>query len=165
MFNDLAVLHHETQELLSRVLRSGFLVSLWSLFESSIQELVEYVRVERKLALGLDGQRSFLDQTNRFFRTTVNIHPFPNKEERKQLDTLRRFRNALAHHDGNIAKVPKELIADEGLVRSFCLTGDSHEFAVPSARYVRASVELIGRVSQSLAGKVLALMPSQNDAA
>lgn len=55
--------------------------------------------------------------------------------------------------------------AISGFVYGFCLTGHCHEFAVPSAEYVRLSLDLLARVSQSLADTVFALSPLENGAA
>jgi len=164
--NELAVLYQETEQLLSRIFRSGFLVSLWSLFESSIKDLGEYVQLNRNLEFEFKVRRGtdLLTAADGFFHKALNIVPFPNQDDRIQLDLLRRFRNGLAHADGSFADVPKEL-AQSGFVHGFCLIGDSHEFAVPSAEYVRSSLELLGRVSQSLADTVFALTPLENGAA
>lgn len=166
MFQELSVLHKDTEELLAKVFRGGFMISVWSLFESSIKELSEYVQMERRLPFGLQDLRAndFLAQTDKFFRATLNIVPFPNREERKQLDLLKSFRNALVHHDGSIASVPKELMTATDLVHCFD-DYHGHEFAVPSAKYARESLELIAGVTESLADRVLTLLDPQGGAA
>lgn len=156
--NHLAVLHHESEQLLSRIFRCGFVVSLWSLFESSIKDLGAYVQTEQNLAFEFKVRRGtdLITAADGFFRTALNVVPFPNEDVRRQLDLLRRFRNGLAHGDGSFAGVPREL-AQNGFVHGFCLIGHASEFAVPSAAYVRSSLELLGSVSQSLADTVFAL--------
>ena len=164
--NHLAILYHETEQLLSRTFRSGFVVSLWSLFESSIKDLGKFVQESQNLTFEFKVRRGtdLLTEAERFFRTALNVVPFSNEDDRKQLDLLRQFRNSLAHRDGSFADVPKEL-AQSGFVHGFTLIGHSHEFSVPSAAYVRSSLELLGRVSQSLADAVFALSPLENGAA
>lgn len=158
--NHLAVLHQETEQLLSRVFRNGFLISLWSLFESSIKDLGQYVRSKRNLEFEFKVRRGthLLTTAEDFFHKALNIVPFPNNDDRMQLDLLRRFRNSLAHADGSFADVPEEL-ARSGFVHGFCLIGHSHEFAVPSAEYLRSSLDLLRRVSQSLADTVFERTP------
>ncbi|WP_152682706.1 hypothetical protein [Caenimonas sp. SL110] len=164
--NHLAIVHHESQQLLSRIFRCGFVVSLWSLFESSIKDLGAYVHTQKNLAFEFKVRRGtdILTASDEFFRSALNVVPFPNEHDRKQLDVLRRFRNGLAHGDGSFADVPGEL-AENGSVHGFCLIGHSHEFAVPSAAYVRSSLELLGSVSQSLADTVFASAKRANGAA
>lgn len=164
--NELAVLHHETEQLLSRLLRSGLLISMWSLFESGIRNLAQHVGEKQKLDFEFKVPRGkdLLTAADEFFQRTVNIAPFPNLEDRRRLDLLRRLRNGFSHADGSFSDVPKELVHN-GYVHGFCLIGDSHEFAVPSAEYVRSSLELLRRVSQSLADNVFGRTSSENGAA
>lgn len=164
--NELAVIHHETEQLLSRMLRSGFLVSMWSLFESSIKDLGQYVQAKRSLEFEFKIRRgkNLLTAADEFFRAALNTDPFLTQDDRRRLDLLRRFRNSFAHADGSFDDVPNELV-QSGFVHGFCLIGDSHEFAVPSAEYVRSSLELLQRVSQSLADNVFERTPCDKGAA
>ena len=151
------VLRKNTEELFPRVFRGGFLVSLWALFESGIKDLGEYTRLELKLPFGLQDLRAgdFLNQTEKYFGGTLQIIPFPDKAIRKKIEILKDFRNAVAHHDGNLAEIPKALL--QSPANSLQKFSDlHHEFAMPVAEYNSESLDLLANVSANLANAIYA---------
>ena len=163
---ELHVLHTTTKELFPRIFRGGFLVSLWALFESGIKDLGEYTRRQLKLPFGLQELRAgdFLDQSEKYFRGTLDIQAFPDKSIRKQIELLKGFRNAIAHHDGNLDEVPNALLQEpSGVLQKF--SDLHHEFAMPTAEYNSKSLELLACTSSALANAIYAkLHPKDGDA-
>lgn len=160
-------------DLFPKVFRGGFVVSLWSVFEACVKDLAEYTRRERNLPFGLQDLRAgdFLAQTEKFFKGTLGLNAFPDRAMRKSLEELRGFRNALAHHDGNTAEVPRSLLAKGSKsAKSFKvqLYRDlHHEYAVPSATYSREALSLISACLEQLAEHVYAKLhpePAKDDA-
>jgi len=155
----------ETGELFAKVFRVGLLLSSWAVFESCIKDLGEYVRRHRDMPSGRQDLRAgdILTQSEKFFQGTLEIDPFPNKDDRKQLQLLKGLRNALVHHDGNLSEVPAELVNAGGLVMK--VVGYHNEYVIPSAQYNRSSLELTARVSELLATNVYRVLhPESGDA-
>ena len=100
-------------DLLPKISRGGFVVSLWSVFEACVKDLAEYTKNERNLPFGLQDLRAgdFLEQTDKFFDRVLGLAALPDKSIRKSLEELKGFRNALAHHGGNTKEIPKSLLA------------------------------------------------------
>ena len=162
-------LRKTADEVFPRVFRGGFLVSLWSLFESGVKDLGEYTRSKLLLPFGLQELRAgdFLDQMEKYFRKTLEITVFDDKETRKQIELIKSFRNALAHHDGNLSEIPKALLnartMDAPCVQLF--SDLHHEFGIPTAEYNASSLNVLSAVSSSLAKKVYAkLHPTNSEA-
>lgn len=152
---ELYIMRTTTEELFPQVFRGGFLVSVWAVFESGVKDLAEYTRVQLGHPFGLQDLRAsgFLEQAERFFKTTLNIAPFPAKQDRKQLELLKGFRNTIAHHNGSFDQLPKELrTAEPAPFQKF--SDLHHTFAVPSAEYNRASIDVAENVCRELAESV-----------
>ncbi|MDI1258996.1 hypothetical protein [Aquabacterium sp.] len=152
---EILILQKNTEELFPRVFRGGFLVSLWAVFESGIKDLAEYTRNQRNLPFGLQDLRGgdFLEQSERFFRATLQIEPFPEKGIRKRIEYLKGFRNAIAHHDGNILEMPKYFTQNgRHFYQEF--SDFHHTFAVPTFEYNAECIKITSQVSSKLAEAV-----------
>lgn len=149
-------------ELLPKVFRGGFVISLWSVFEACVKDMAEYTRRERRIPFGLQDLRAgdFLEQTEKFFLGAIELKAFPDKQVRKKIDELRGFRNALAHHDGSTDKLPKSLQArNPDQYKDFGLRvyrDLHHEYAVPTDEYVLRNLSVIHDYLEWLAKQVYA---------
>ena len=163
---EMYVLDTTTKELFPRVFRGGFLVSLWALYESGTKDLAEYTRRELKLPFGLQDLRAgdFLGQTEKYFRSTLQLEPYPDKAVRRRIEMVRDFRNTIAHHDGNLLEMPKSLL--QAPTNSFHKYSDLHrEFAMPTAEYNSESLDLLAKISAVLANSIYTkLHPKSSDA-
>lgn len=155
---DLAVLYMEAKETFAKVFRGGFLISTWAVFESCIKDVGEHVRLKRDLPFGLQDLRAgdFLNQSEKFFRSTLDIAFIPDKGDRKQLELLRNLRNLLAHHDGSIGEAPAELLRATGVVTR--VTDYHHDYVTPTSQYNQQSLELVARIAESLADSVYSIL-------
>lgn len=97
--------------LLPRVVRGGFVLTLWSTFEVAALDLAQYAYRESGKALDADPFRagSFLNNLDSVFTKGLGVPAFPDSTIRQRLDELRLFRHALIHHGGKIDKLPPTL--------------------------------------------------------
>lgn len=136
-------------QLLPKVLLGGFVIMLWSAFESCVKDLAEYTRKEKQGVFGLEEIRGgdFLDQMEKFFKRMSGITVFPKRETRKQLEEIKSFRNALVHSDGNTKHLPKSLKAKnaaEYIKHNLLLYSDlHHQYVVPNVEFARCRLTLI----------------------
>jgi len=142
-------------------------------FEACVKDLAEYTRRERNSPFGLQDLRAgdFLEQTHKFFKGALGLNVFPDKSVRKSLDELKGFRNALAHHDGDTAQVPRSLLPrgtkNVPSLRVRVYADRHHEYAVPKEVYLRESLSLVATYLEQLAEQVYAKLhpePAQDDA-
>lgn len=159
-------LKNTVDELFPKVLRGGFIVSLWSVFEACVKDLAEYTRREKKLPFGLQELRAenFLNQMDLFFSRTLNLTVFPDKDLRTRLNEIMNFRHALAHHDGSVDKLPNTLYCkseseykNKGL---YVYKDLHHSYAVPSAEYAKESLDSVKKFLEHFSDQVyVALHP------
>ena len=160
-------------ELFPKVFRGGFVVSLWSVFEACVKDLAEYTRLERKLPFGLQELRAgdFLEQMELFFSRVLNLVAFPDKVARSKLVEVKGLRNALAHHDGSTAELPKSLRSKtdaEYLKKGLSVYSDlHHHYVIPSAEYTEQSFQVVRTYLEQFAQQVYAVVhpePLEDDA-
>ncbi len=151
-------------ELFPKIFRGGYVISLWSVFESSVKNIAEYTRKEKSLPFGLHELRAgdFLEQADVFFDRVLSLKAFPDKPVRTRLAELKGLRNALAHHDGSVSELPKSLRGKnntEYLRKGLQVFKDlHHEHAVPTSDYVDTSVALIQEYLEQLTESVYAAL-------
>lgn len=147
-------------ELFPKVLRGGFIVSLWSVFEACVKDLAEYTRREKKLPFGFQDLRAgdFLEQMDLFFSRTLSLIVFPDKDLRARLKEIKGFRNALAHHDGSVGELPKSLYCkSESDYKSkglYVYKDLHHSYAVPSAEYAKESLDSVKKFLEHFSHQV-----------
>lgn len=102
---------HLTEELFPRLLRGSYLVALWAAYESKVTDMADYAKSEYKQPFGLDELRGgdFLAQAEKFYDRVLGLSLFSNREDRKRIEILKGIRNAIAHDNGHINGLPKEL--------------------------------------------------------
>ena len=88
----------------SRILRGPFLIGLYSTLETTVTRTARLVGEREGLGKSLDDYKkgSFLQRARKHFKDDL---PFPlpiTAEQYKQLNNLRRLRNAFAHYNARI---------------------------------------------------------------
>lgn len=150
------------EELFPKVLRGGFVISLWSVFEACIKNLAEYVRRERELPFGLQELRAgdFLEQTEKYFSRVLRLKVFPDKKVRKKLEELKGLRNSLVHHDGATEELPKSLQCKTDVEyrgKGLLVYRDlHHQYAVPTAEYAEEALRTVHCFMEQFAEAVYA---------
>ena len=154
-------LNHTVNVLLPRVVRGGFILTLWSTFEVTALDLAQYAYLERGLRLDSDpfkNKGSFIESLDRVFTKGLSVPAFPDNEIRQSLDELRLFRNALIHHAGKIEKLPMTLqraTVDEYAAIGLHLYSDMrHKYVVPKAEFTCRSFDLVKEYFRDLSNRV-----------
>jgi hypothetical protein len=137
--------YHFAEVALPRLLRGPFLISLWSLAESTINDVAK--RLEKKLgkALGFKDIRGKdnLDQARKYFESVLQFPLCSDATTFNALDRLRILRNAFAHANGQITLVK----SDQVLLKDWALSEKSiaidGEYLVPSAQYSKDIYTLV----------------------
>jgi hypothetical protein len=155
-------------EILPKVFRGGFVISMWSVFEACVKDMAEYTRRQRKIPFGLQDLRAgdFLGQTEKFFEGALGLKAFPDKSMRRKIEELRGLRNALAHHDGSTNELPKSLRGRDAThyeVLGLQVYRDlHHEYAIPNAEYARQALAAVHAYLECLATRVYANLHPEN---
>jgi hypothetical protein len=135
--------------LLPRVVRGGFILTMWSAFEVAAHDLALYAYRERAMALDDDPFRngSLLKNLDKVFTQGLGVPAFPDPIVRERIDELRGLRNALIHHSGKVTKLPSSLqrhTQDEYTAIGLYLYEDiRHQYVVPKADFVRKGLDLL----------------------
>lgn len=142
------------------VLRSNTILAAWSLYESTILEIADYVR--RTLSLQeLTLDRGFDRSTRRYYRSVLGFEREPDAAVLRELQFLNRLRNAMMHGGGRKAAIPEakwnELLSDAAARTDFDMeTGvivPHRGLAESMARLVATSLDsLVPRMRARLAG-------------
>jgi hypothetical protein len=155
-------LQRTVDELFPKVFRGGFIIYLWTVFESCINDLADYVRRERNVPFGLQELRApdFLKQMDLFFSRVLQLPAFPDQMIRAKLAELKDLRSALVHHDGDVDQIPRSLRGKtpaEYERKGLLLYRDlHHEYGVPTAEFARRSLDTVRTYLETFAGDVYA---------
>jgi hypothetical protein len=93
-----------------RFYRGPFLVALWGVFESGIEEVGRYIADKKHTPLRLSDiqGRSPKERCEKYFTHILNFDLGIDGDKWKQLEELRTIRNALAHCNGRISLLKKD---------------------------------------------------------
>jgi hypothetical protein len=87
------------EQILPRVFRGGFVLTLWSVFEVVSKRMAHCVADQLKVVITESEWkrkgRTFLDALESVYSRKLGIQVFPDPNERTRLDQLRGLRNAL----------------------------------------------------------------------
>jgi hypothetical protein len=146
-----------TDEVLPRFFRGPFLISLWAVFESGMNEIGEYLGSRRATVLrprDIRG-RDPKDTWAKYFDHVVKYPLGIDDTTWQRLDELREVRNAMAHANGRV-----ELLAEplRRKIEEWCAEqrGLSTYFGllIIAAVYVRDANELVDDTLSSLIARV-----------
>ena len=97
-------------DMLPMVLRGPLLISLWSIYESSLIEMAEFLRVPANLSFGLVDRKlpkhikpppvGIISRGLYIYETELGLNLFVNQQEEQQIRGLYGLRNILAHAGG-----------------------------------------------------------------
>lgn len=94
-----------------RFYRGPFLVALWSIFESGMEEISRYVSEKRGAGLRLRDiyGRTPEDKWRKYFEYVLDYDLRIDESSWKRLEELRALRNALAHSNGRVGLLKDDL--------------------------------------------------------
>ena len=158
--------HLEVQLLhvLPKIVRGGFLLAMWATLEACTKDLALFAseRTGTVLPEGLFEHGSFIKATEVAFERHLGVPAFTNTVEKAQLLRLARVRSALVHHNGDIRRLPQDLVA--GGVRALEAEGLyvekdlHHEYFVPTHEFLVARLDLLDRHLMALRARVQGLV-------
>lgn len=102
--------YHLIEDVLPRFFYSPVLVTLWAIYESAVTEIADYIKKQRKLALGvrdITGKNTF-DRLQKYFDHYLGFPLVTTDQARERLQMLLALRNALAHANGRKDAVGRE---------------------------------------------------------
>jgi hypothetical protein len=151
---DLYELQVTLEQILPRVFRGGFVLTLWSVFEVVSKRMAEYVGARNGDVIAPSQwkqkpRETFLDVLDRVYSRKLGIQVFPDPNERLQLDQLRELRNALIHHNGSVKGLPEAMRS--GGIEGYAAIGLDHytdlheEFVIPNADFIRRNFALVDK--------------------
>jgi len=159
---DLYELQVTIEQILPRVFRGGFVLTLWSIFEVVTKRMAEYICRERGLPTVQSKFRrgNFLDALERVYTQTLCVVAFPDPIVRQDLEQLRQVRNAIIHHNGNVTALP-EAMRDRGAEGYAVLglqtyTDQDEEFFIPKADFLSRNLVLVHSYLTALSGRAYA---------
>ena len=130
---------------LPRILRSPFLISLFTVYESAATEIADLIRKKQKQQCSLDDIdiriRGFLKRAKEYYKRVLQFKLSTSNESWKRLVLLYGLRNAMAHANGRIdmvkAEKQKERILSQKGVE------DRYGFIVVSGDFLKETFELV----------------------
>lgn len=149
---DLYELEVTITQVFPRVFRGGFLLTLWSVFETVAKRMAVYACQTRGLPpveplFRKKNKDGFLQLLKHIYRERLEIDAFPDADEYGQLDQLRHIRNALIHHNGNIAELRGVLkgltLADYAKLGLSVYENFHEKFFVPEAEFLVRNFSLV----------------------
>lgn len=159
---DLYELKITVEQILPRVFRGGFVLTLWSVFEVIAKRMAEYACRERGMPTVQSEFQygNFLSCLEKVYTKILAVAAFPDGAVRAQLEQLSQIRNALIHHNGSVASLPKSM-RDSGAegyatlgLRTY--TDRNEEYVVPTAAFLTRNLELVKTYLTSLSERVYA---------
>ncbi len=101
--------HYElVDHALPRLFRGPFLVALWSVYESAVVDVANYIKDQQKQSLAMDDIRgNFLDRAQKYFDHILKFPLYTDDQVWQHLRMLAELRNAIAHANGRIEAVRK----------------------------------------------------------
>ena len=146
---DLYQLEVTVEQILPRVFRGGFALTLWSVFEVVSKQMAEYVCRERGRPSVQPAFRygNFLKNLKIVYEQDLGIVAFPDPAVRDQLNQLCQVRNTLIHHNGSLISLQASLRLSE--TDSYAALGlqtyaDLHEeFVIPNADFLSRNLAVV----------------------
>jgi hypothetical protein len=162
---DLYELEVTVKQIVPRVFRGGFVLTLWSTFEVVSMRMAKYAAIQKGLEIAKSQWKqkpgeSFLHVLDRVYSIKLGIPAFSHVAEREQLDQLRELRIAMMHYNGSVEGLPESMRA--GDATGYALLGLDHytdlreEFVIPNAEFLARHFASVEKYLSSLSDRVYA---------
>lgn len=101
-------LHQQVLHLLPKILRGGYLITLWAVLERTTHDIAKVAARQRKAQLSDRAfHKPFFVAATEAFSNTLGLKAFPDAVVEQRLRRLQEVRNALVHHDGRQSEFPE----------------------------------------------------------
>jgi len=146
-------LNRLTEEIVPRFARGPLLISLWALFETSIDQLARYVANDKDVVLmirDING-RTFKEKWDKYFNYILR-YPLPlDTQTWQRLDEIRIVRNCYAHANGQLQYIKEN---DENKLRALVGKTDDlfidSDYIILTKSYLQQSFQIIDTVLKKL---------------
>jgi hypothetical protein len=155
-------LEQQVLHLVPKVMRGGFLVTLWSVLERTTHDIA--ATTARYLNLPFNDRtfhRSFFVAAKDEFSRLTHIEAFPDPIVEQQLRRLQAVRNALVHHDGRQSALPTPYVSMTSAaleqVGLYVVRDYDHVYVLPGDAFLAQGTDLVYAYVHDLAQRVLAV--------
>ena len=124
---------YHVEVVLPRVFRNPFLVSLFSVYETSVTEVARLLQKRQQKGIALDDIRGrFLDRAKKYYREILQFELSKDNERWKHIVMLSQLRNIVAHTNGrlDVGKGREKILQIAGV-------GDKQDFMVVNESVLR----------------------------
>lgn len=141
-----------TDNILPRYFRGTFLIALWAVYESSVQEVADHHRVQKKLTRRMPKRGgSFPKRARDYFDREIQEVLDLKSGRLDRIDDLYVIRNALAHANGQLRWVaPDKLQELEGVLAKHPQLLVDDRFIVPTTEFLHVAYSDIDGSLRSL---------------
>lgn len=93
-----------------RIIRLPFLTTIYTLFENSITQLLNYAQKKESKALGLKdiNGKSLASKFNKYMAHVLNYNFQFNNAMLEKISTINKIRNCIAHANGNLGALSSD---------------------------------------------------------
>ena len=132
---------YETEVILPRMWRSPFLVSMFSVYETSVTEVASLIQKKQERQIRLNDLRGeFLDRAKKYYKSILQFNLSTSNERWKRLNKLSDLRNVIAHTNGRLETVSRErkrkILRYEG-------ANESYDYLVVSRDFLSKTLALV----------------------
>ena len=132
---------YETEVILPRMWRNPFLVSMFSVYETSVTEVASLIQKKQGRQIRLNDRRGeFLDRAKKYYKDILQFNLSTSNERWKWLNKLSDLRNVIAHTNGRLETVSRErkrkMLRYEG-------ANESYDYLVVSRHFLSKTLALV----------------------
>lgn len=136
---------HAVEHLYPRLFRGPFLVTLWAIYESGLNEVARFVKRNKKVQLDIDEIRGsdIRRRAKRYFEAVLGVEIASDQTRAGELGKLYRVRNAFAHANGRLGSLKHDVRKS---IESMIAEGQLEEsigYIIPSKIYVADACEVV----------------------
>ena len=126
---------------MTRMWRSPFLVSMFSVYETSVTEVASLIQKKQERQIRLNDLRGeFLDRAKKYYKSILQFNLSTSNERWKRLNKLSDLRNVIAHTNGRLETVSRErkrkILRYEG-------ANESYDYLVVSRDFLSKTLALV----------------------
>lgn len=113
-FEDYKHIYSVAEDLMPRIIRLPFVVTIYTLFENSISLLLNYSQEKESKALGFKdiNGRTTIEKYNKYMEHVLFFDFKFNDKDIEMINNIVKVRNCIAHANGNLESMSREKVAE-----------------------------------------------------
>lgn len=122
------------EDYMPRIIRMPFVITIYTLFENSVNELLNFAQIKEEKILGLKdiNGKSPTSKYNKYMAHVLNFHFQFNNQVMEEISNINKVRNCIAHANGNLNSLSRDKIKEiksiEG--KKIGITADEYQLDV-----------------------------------